>query len=132
MRRIAFLPAIALLAACAAPEADANQLTSGSDSELEGIGEYVDGLMGQSIMTDGRYVFLYGPADGSGPMTSHAGTYEITGDVATHTIHYHTNPDRVGDVFSWKIESTAGDTITVVTMDASGEITGRARSLRVR
>ena len=97
MRRMAFLPAIVLLAACAASEAEANPQTSGSDSELEGIGEYVDDLMGQSIMTDGRYVFLYGPTDGSGPMTSHAGTYEITGDVATHTIYFHTNPDRVGD-----------------------------------
>lgn len=132
MMRIAFFPVVILLAACSVPEADANPQTSRSDSELEGISEYVGGLRGQSIMTGGRYVFLYGPADGSGPMTSHAGTYEINGDVATHTIRYHTNPDRVGDVFSWKIESTAGDTINVVTMDASGEITGRARSLRVR
>jgi hypothetical protein len=132
MKRLPFLPIVLLLSACAAPEAEANPQTSGSDSELEGIGEYVGGFKGQSIMTDGRYVFLYGPADGSGPMTSHAGTYEINGDMATHTIRYHTNPDRVGDVFSWRIESTTGDTITVVTMNEAGEFTGRARSVRVR
>ena len=45
MRRIAFLPVIVLLAACASPEADANPQTSGSDSELEGIGEYVGDLI---------------------------------------------------------------------------------------
>ena len=132
MRRITFLPGILLVAACTAPEADANPQTAGTDSELEGVFEYFGDLMGQSIMTDGRYVFLFGPADGSGPMTSHAGTYEIVGDLVIHTVKYHTEPDRVGDVFSWRIESTAGDTISFVTMDEAGEITGRGRSLRVR
>ncbi len=132
MKRFAFLPVVVLLSACAAPEAEANPQTSGQDSELEGVFEYFGTLKGQSILTEGHHVFLYGPADGSGPMTSHAGTYEISGDVVTHTINYHTNPDRVGDVFSWRIESTAGDTVSFVTMDESGEITGRGRSLRVR
>lgn len=132
MRRIAFLSALLFVATCTTPEADARPQASGPDSELEGIFEYFGSLMGQSIMTDGRYVFLYGPADGSGPMTSHAGTYVISGDVVTHTMLYHTNPERVGDVFSWKIESMAGDTISYVTMDEAGEVTGRGRSLRVR
>jgi hypothetical protein len=132
MRRIALFAGILLVAACAAPEAEANHQGMAPDSELEGVFEYTGGLMGQSIMTGGRYVFLYGPADGSGPMTSHAGTYVIEGDVVTHTIQYHTDPDVVGDVFSWKVEATAADTITYVTMDEAGEVTGRGRSIRVR
>lgn len=132
MRRIAFLSALFLVTGCATPEAEANPQSSGSDSSLEGVFEYTDGLMGQSIMTGGRYVFLYGPADGSGSMTSHAGTYVIADGVVTHTIRYHTNPDRVGDVFSWRVESTSGDTITYVTMDEAGELTGRGRSIKVQ
>jgi hypothetical protein len=132
MKRLAFIPVVVLLSACAAPEAEANPHTTGQDSELEGVFQYFGGLKGQSIISDGYHVFLYGPADGSGPMTSHAGTYEISGGVVTHTIDFHTDPERVGDVFSWKIESTAGDTVTFVTMDESGEISGRGRSLRVR
>ena len=132
MRRIAFLSALLVFTACAAPEAEANPQDSGSDSSLEGVSEYTGGLMGQSMMAGGRYVFLYGPADGSGPMTSHAGTYVIADGVVTHTIRYHTDPDRVGDVFSWKVESTSGDTITYVTMDEAGEPTGRGRSVRVQ
>lgn len=132
MRCIALLSGALLAAACAAPDAEANPQGSSQGSELEGIFEYTGGLRGQSIMTDGRYVFLYGPADESGPMTGHAGTYVISGDVITHTIRYHTDPDRVGDVFSWKVESRSGDTITYVTMDEAGELTGRGRSIQVR
>lgn len=132
MKRIGFLSALLVVTACAGPEAEANAPDLGSDSNLEGVFEYTGGLMGQSIMTGGRYVFLYGPADGSGPMTSHAGTYVIADDVVTHTIRYHTNPERVGDVFSWRVESTSGDTITYVTMNEAGEPTGGGRSIKVR
>jgi hypothetical protein len=132
MKRLPFLSIVFLLSACSTPEAEANLPTSSQDSEMEGVFQYFGGLMGQSIISDGHHVFLYGPADGSGPMTSHAGTYEISGGVMTHTINFHTNPDRVGDVFSWKIESTAGDTVFFVTMDESGEISGQGRSVRVR
>ena len=131
MRRIAFLSALFVVAACAAPEAEANAPDQASDSPLEGVFEYTGGLTGQSIMIGGRYVFLFGPADGSGSMTSHAGTYVIADDVVTHTIRYHTNPDRVGDVFSWRVESTSGDTITYVTMDEAGETTGGGMSIKV-
>lgn len=132
MRQSAFLWAILLVTACATPEAEATPQASSQDPDLEGIFEYFGELKGQSIMTEGRYVFLYGPADDSGPMTSHAGTYVISDEVVTHTIRYHTDPDQVGDVFGWKVESTSGDTVTFVTMDEAGEITGRGRSIRVR
>ena len=131
MRRIAFLSALLLVMACTSSEAGVPPQTSSGESEMQGVFQYVGGLKGQSILTGGRYVFLYGPADGSGPMTSHAGTYVISGDVATHTVLFHTDPDQVGTVFSWKIESTSGDTVTVVTMDETGQIDGRARSVRV-
>lgn len=132
MRRIPFLLALSIVTACAAPEAEANAPTQTSVSSLEGVFEYTGSLMGQSIMTGGRYVFLYGPPDGSGPMTSHAGTYVIADDLVTHTIRYHTDPERVGDVFSWRVESTSGDTITYVTMDEAGEPTGRGMSIKVQ
>ena len=132
MRRIPFLSALFVVTACVAPEPEANAPGLDSVSNLEGVFEYTGGLMGQSIMTGGRYVFLYGPADGSGSMTSHAGTYVIADDVVTHTIRYHTNPDRVGDVFSWRVESTSGDTITYVTMDEAGEPTGRGMSIKLQ
>lgn len=131
MSRIAFLSAILLFAACTTPEAEATPQASDAESQLEGAFEYFGALKGQSIMTGGRYVFLYGPADDSGPMTSHAGTYVISGDVVTHTVLYHTDPGQVGDVFSWKVESISGDTISFVTMDESGQIDGRGRSIRV-
>jgi hypothetical protein len=132
MRRIAFLSALLLVTACATPEAEADAGDSSSQSDLEGVFEYTDGVIGQSIMTGGHYVFLYGPADGSGPMTSHAGTYVIADGVVTHTIKYHTDPGQVGDVFSWRLESTSGDTIAYVVMDEAGEPTGRGRSIRVQ
>jgi len=131
MRRIAFLSTLLLVVACTTSGAGAPPQMSSAESELEGVYEYVGGLKGQSILTGGRYVFLYGPADGSGPMTSHAGTYVISGDVVTHTVLFHTDPDQVGTVFSWKVESTSGDTVTFVTMDETGQIDGRGSSVRV-
>jgi hypothetical protein len=41
---------------------------------MEGPFEYVGTLKGQSIMAGGRFVFLYGPSDGSASMTGVAGT----------------------------------------------------------
>jgi hypothetical protein len=97
---------------------------------MEGTFEYVGSLEGQSILTDGRFVFLYGPADGSAPMTGEAGTYEITNDTATHRIVYATDSSRIGLVFKWTPDSWSGDTIAYVVMDDAGEVTGRGRSIR--
>ena len=97
---------------------------------MEGPFEYVGMLKGQSILTGGRFVFLYGPSDGSAPLTGEAGTYRISHDTATHTITYSTNPQRVGTVFLWTPESWAGDTVAYVVMNAQRQITGRGRSVR--
>jgi len=97
---------------------------------MEGTFEYVDNLEGQSILTDGHFVFLHGPADGSAPMTGEAGTYEIAHDTATHRIAYSTDSSRVGLVFKWTPESWSGDTIAYVVMNDAGEATGRGRSVR--
>lgn len=132
MRRLTLFAAALLMAACAAPSDTTNPEAVSTISPLEGTFEYVGALKGQSIITGGRYVFLYGPRDESGPMTGEAGTYQISGDTATHTVTYCTNPERVGLVFSWTPESTAGDTMTFVKMSDVGEVTGRGRSVKRR
>lgn len=99
-------------------------------SPMEGTVEYVGTLRGQSIMTGGRYVFLYGPADESAPMTGEAGVYQISDDTAKHTVTYCTDPERVGLVFMWTTESISGDTIAYVAMDEAGEVTDRGRSVK--
>jgi len=97
---------------------------------MEGAFEYVGALKGQSTMVGGRFVFLFGPSDGSAPMTGDAGTYRISHDTATHTITYSTSHERVGTVFLWTPESWAGDTVTYVVMNAQRQMTGRGRSVR--
>ena len=95
---------------------------------LDGVGT----LKRQSVLTAGRFVFLYGLADGSAPMTGEAGTYQIARDTATHTITYSTDSSRIGLVFMWTPESTSGDTMSYVVMSAGGEVTARGRSVRRR
>lgn len=97
---------------------------------MEGIFEYVGTLRGQGILSGGSYMFLYGPADESAPMTSEAGVYQISDDTAKHTVTYSTDPEQVGLVFMWTIESTSGDTISYVVMDEVGEVTGRGRAVK--
>jgi hypothetical protein len=99
---------------------------------MEGTFEYVGTLKGQSILTGGRFVILFGPANASAPMTADAGTYQISGDTATHTISYSTDSARVGLVFKWTPESRSGDTMSYVVMSAAGEVTGRGSSVRRR
>ena len=85
-------------------EEDAQVLDAqGSDapSWLDGVREYVPPLQGQSMSLDGHFTYLWGPSDGSGPMISDAGTYEVSGDTVTNTVHYSSVPERVGVVFRW-------------------------------
>lgn len=126
------LTAIVLLAACASPPQDSTQPPEATASWEEGTYEYVPPQQGQSMIAGGRFVFLYGPIDGSGPMTGEAGTYVVSGDTVTNTVTYSTNPAAVGGGYRWVVESTSGDTVTFVTMTLGGEITGRGRSVRVR
>jgi hypothetical protein len=99
---------------------------------MEGAFEYVGTLKGQAILAGGRFVFLYGPADGSGSMSGEAGTYRISRDTAVHTVTYSTSPERVGTTFMWTAESWTGDTLSFVVMNAERQITGRGRSVRRR
>lgn len=130
MRRTIALYAALLIAACTVPAENAVPETAEQASPMEGTFEYVDPLRGQSIMRDGRWVFLYGPADGGAPMTGEAGTYEIVRDTAIHTVAYSTDPDRVGTVFRWTLGPVSGDTAGYVVMDETGQVTGRGRSVR--
>jgi hypothetical protein len=96
---------------CTAPPSDQNQKSTASATPMEGSFEYVGALKGQSILTGGRFVFLFGPADGSAPMIAEAGRYHIARDTATHTILYSTDSARVGLVFRWTPTSWSGDTL---------------------
>lgn len=131
MKRIGLFALAVAAGACTAPSSDETQQAPGT-SPLEGTFEYAGALKGQSVMTGGRFVFLYGPADGSAPMTGEAGTYQIASDTATHTIAYSTDSARIGVVFKWTPESTSGDTISYAVMSAGGQVTIRARSVRRR
>lgn len=131
MKRITLLAAVVVAGACTTPSRDASQEAL-SMSPMEGTFEYVGTLKGQSVLTGGRFVFLYGLADGSAPMTGEAGTYQISRDTATHTITYSTDAARIGLVFKWTPESTLGDTLSYVVMSAAGEVTARGRSVRRR
>jgi len=125
---------IALLAvACAAPVDEAPlQGSTGPADWQEGVWEYLPPLQGQSIAREGRFVFLFGPADESGPMTGEAGTYELAGDTVKNTVRFSTDPDRIGYEYWWTLESQSGDTLGYVIMNPQGEITGRGQSIRVR
>ena len=131
MKRIVLLALAVVASACTAPSRDVTQKAAGT-SPLEGTFEYVGTLKGQSVLIAGRFVFLYGLADGSAPMTGEAGTYQIARDTATHTITYSTDSSRIGLVFKWTPESTSGDTMSYVVMSAGGEVTARGRSVRRR
>lgn len=99
-------------------------------SGIEGVYEYLPPSKGQAVNRNGKYVYLFGPADGKVPMNSNAGTYEIVGDSIKNTITYHTDPKQVGTVFYWKVKSWSGDTVTYQTMNAKGEPTGIGRAIR--
>jgi hypothetical protein len=129
MRGIA---AVILIAACAAPAGEPVEEEETATNWFEGTFEYVPPLKGQSIISGGRFVFLYGPADGSGPMTGEAGTYRISGDTVTNTVAYSTDPEGMGRVYMWTPESTSGDTLAYVVMSQAGEVTSRGRSIKVR
>jgi hypothetical protein len=116
---IATLTLISLLALEACKQASKPvELSTQTDKEavvtspMEGIVEYTDALRGQSIMTDGHYVFLYGPTDESAPMIGEAGVYQISDDTM------------------WTIESTSGDTIAYTVMDEAREVTDRGRAFK--
>jgi hypothetical protein len=97
---------------------------------IEGTFEYVPPLRGQSFVGEGRFVFLYGPADGSGPMVGEAGTYEVISDTVVSTVTYATDPERVGHVFKWMPVAVSGDTVDYVVWDQAGESPGTGRSIR--
>jgi predicted ester cyclase len=112
------------------PVGDANEMFSKA-SGIDGVYEYLPPNKGQGVNRNGKFVYLFGSADGKGPMTSNAGTYELVGDSVKNTINYHSDSKQVGTVFFWKIKSWAGDTATYETMNANGQPTGGGRAIRV-
>jgi hypothetical protein len=103
---------------------------SGAPSRAEGVFEYVGTQKGQSILENGRFVFLYGPVDNSTPLVSDAGTYMVARDTFTATITYSTVAGNVGNSVSWTAQSWSGDTLTYVLLDAASHETGRGRAVK--
>jgi hypothetical protein len=133
MSRLALIATVIFSAACAAPDAEPAEDATEPDERLEGVWEYLPPTQGQSIAHGGRFVFLYGPADGSRPMTGESGNYEISGDTVKNTIQFSTNPDRIGIEYWWMVESASGDTVNFVLMNPEGEVTGGGgRSVQIR
>lgn len=130
MSRPMLVAGIVFIVACAAPAHTSARASASGSPSMEGTFEYVGTIRGQSVLTGGRFVMLYGPSNGSAPMTGEAGTYRISRDTATHTITYSSNPQRVGTVFLWTPVSWSGDTVTYDVMDAQRAVTGRGRSVR--
>lgn len=116
----------------AAPHRDLGQRQGVRPSRLEGTFEYLAPLKGQAILANGRYVFLYGPADESAPMTGHAGSYQIARDTGSATISYATDPQMVGATFRWTAVAWSGDTVTYAVLDEAGQITDRGRAVKRR
>ena len=100
------------------------------DNEIDGVYEYLPPGKGQAVNRNGRFVYLFGSPDGTG-MSSHAGTYIISGDTVKNTITYSTDPKQIGVVYWWKVKSWAGDTVLYNTMNEKSEITGEGIAIRV-
>lgn len=100
-------------------------------SGIDGVYEYLPPLKGQSIVRNGQFVYLFGPADGKAPMISQAGTHMISGDTVKNKVTYCTDPKQIGSIYLWRVTAWSGDTVSVETMNEKGELTGGARSVRV-
>ena len=123
---------LAASSACGAPGQIPSRESMARSSSVEGVYEYVAPGRGQSIITGGRYVYLYGSQGGGGPMVGEAGTYEVSRDTVTNTITYSTDETRIGSRYRWTPVSWARDTVTFAIVDAQGRETARGRSVRRR
>ena len=102
-----------------------------ASSGIEGLFEYLPPLKGQGVNRNGRFVYLFGPANGNGPMTSQGGTQQISGDTVKNTIEFSTDPKQVGTTYSWRIKSISGDTTTYEILDEKGQVATSAKAIKV-
>lgn len=100
-------------------------------SGIEGVYEYLPPLRGQGVNRNGRFVYLFGTADGKGPMISEAGTQIMMGDTVRNTITFSTHPDRIGTTYAWRVTERAGDTTAYEIIDEEGKIIARPKALKV-
>lgn len=100
-------------------------------NKIDGVFEYLPPLKGQSINRNGKFTYLYGPADGSAPMISQAGTYNVADGIVKNTVTYSTETSQLGREYWWKVKSWDGDTVTFETMNVKGELTGGGRSIKI-
>jgi predicted ester cyclase len=99
---------------------------------VDGIFQYLPPGKGQSINQNGRFVYLFGSADGKRTMTSQAGTQIISGDTIKNTITFSTDTKQIGTTYWWRVKSVDGDTLTYELMSDKGQITGEGRAVRLK
>lgn len=130
MSRTTRLVGIVVIVASTAAAGELTQGGAGTQSPYEGVFEYVGKDKGLAILTNGRFSFVYGPADGSAPMSGDAGTCRIARDTATGNVTYSTVAERVGAVYRWRITSDVRDTVNYVTFDSTRKVVGGGRAVR--
>ena len=107
-----------------------NEVESNGTS-IEGTYEYLPPSKGMSSVRGGKFVFLFEPSNGKGPIVGRAGNYFMSGDTVKSTYTHSTNPKEIGTSFQWKVKSWSGDTVTYVVMDNKGAVNGGGKAIRV-
>lgn len=109
---------------------DMKEMLSAS-SGIDGLYEYMPPLRGQGINRNGRFLYLFGPADGKGPMISQAGTQTMSGNIIKNTIAFCTDPKQIGTSYTWMLKSFSGDTITYDMMDENAQVIATGKAVRI-
>src|SRR5688500_8380281 len=102
-----------------------------ASSGIDGLYEYMPPLRGQGINHNGRFLYLFGPADGKGPMISQAGTQTVSGNTIKNTIIFCTDPKQIGTSYTWMLKSFSGDTITYDMMDEKAQVIATGKAVRI-
>lgn len=98
---------------------------------IDGHYKYLPPTQGEGVNHNGRFLYLFGPADGKGPMISQAGSQTVSGDTVKNYIEFSTNSTQVGTIYMWRVTSWSGDTTYYETMDASGKAIGNGKVVRI-
>lgn len=101
------------------------------EKPFEGVFEYLPPQVGRGVNLNGRFVYLIGSADGTGPVWAQSGTYTASGDTITNTITAATDRATVGTGYRWTYVAS-GDTLEYRILNDAGQVTSRGRSLKVR
>jgi predicted ester cyclase len=100
-------------------------------SGIEGVYEYLPPVKGRGIIKNGYFNFMFGPLDGSGPMTSNSGTHTFSSDTVKCITTHSTDVKQTGAIWQWRVKSWSSDTVAFEVMNDKGQITSTGRAVRV-